>query len=286
MAAVYLILMVVGLAIQNCMKKSYGVKVTNGAFLFPAMSITVAALCSIVVAGGVFNFTWEVVPYSIAFAVSYGLAVLFSFMALQSGPMALSVLISSYSLLIPTFYGIIALDETLGVTGIVGIVLLSISLFFSNYKKKNEKTQTKITLKWIIYVIIAFVFNGTCSTVQKVQQVGMNGEQKNEFMFLAYSIAAVALLIVCLIKERKTIPTNFKRGWIFFTTCGIFNAVVNFSVMFCAPLMPASIMFPIISGGNTLASIAVAVLIYKERLTKFQTIGIAFGLSSIILLNI
>ena len=72
----------------------------------------------------------------------------------------------SCSLLLPSFYGIIFLSEPIGIKLIVGIVLLVVALVMINY----EKDAVPSSLKWAICAVLAFVGNGMCSVVQKLEQ--------------------------------------------------------------------------------------------------------------------
>ncbi len=272
--------------LQTMASRSYGLRSKNGKYIFNAVAFLLATLCCLVPAGGKLCFTLEVLPYSFFFALAFGSCTFFNFLALNEGPIALTVLITSYSLLIPTFYGIIFLGDSLGVLAIIGIVLLMFSLFFSNYKKRDSSDTGKISVKWLIYVIIAFVGNGMCSTVQKIQNIKMGGECKNEFMFLAYLMFAVVMIAASIMKERKTIIANVKAGYVFIVAVGVFNVVTNMLVMFLNSRISPSVMFPIISAGGVLFTIAAAVLVYKEKLTRFQQVGVVLGILAIVFLNI
>ena len=271
---------------QTMASRSYGMRAKNGKYIFNAIAFSLATILCLIPAGGKMNFSLEVLPYSFFFALAFGSCTFFNFLALNEGPIALTTLISSYSLLIPTFYGIIFLGDSLGALAIVGIVLLLFSLFFSNYKKRCDGETGRVTVKWIIYVTIAFIGNGMCSTVQKIQNIKMGGESKNEFMFLAYMVFALAMLVAAIIKERETIISNVKVGGAFIAAVGVFNFITNMLVMFLNARIAPSIMFPIISAGGVLLTVVAAITVYREKLTRFQQIGVVLGILAIIFLNI
>ncbi len=77
-----------------------------------------------------------------------------------------------------------------------------------------------------------------------------------------------------------------KAGWKEAILCGLANAIVNMLVMVLSGTMPASLLFPLISGGGILITHLVARFYYKEKLSKIQTLGFVIGLASVILLNI
>lgn len=235
----------------------------------------------VITSGG---FKWEagLIPYALGFALSYGTSTVFSVLATSTGALSLTALIISFSLMIPTFYGLIFLNDPVSIGLIPGIALLLISLVLIN--KKSE--SIKITRRWLVYVFLAFVGNGMCSTVQKMQQVAFDGKYKNEFMIIALASVCFGLFIASLIKEKSYIKRCAKAGWYFAIGCGLTNGAVNLFVMVLSGKMPVSLMFPLISAGGIIITYFVSRFVYKEKLTKTQLIGFVLGVCSVVLLNI
>lgn len=285
MSTVVLIATILGVSLQNIVKKAYNVKVGGGAFAFSASSALIAALFFIISSIGTFEYSNEFLLYSVGFSVFYSMGVAFSVLAIMEGPLSLTSLISSYSLVIPALYGIAFLGDEVDWLLIVGIILLLISLFFVNMEKKDDK---KITLKWILFVFLAFVGNGGCSTVQTVQQTALSGQYKNEFMIIALLITSITLFLAAFFtKERETVKMSLKKGFIWYAICGIANGAVNLFVMMMVSVykMPASVMFPLISAGGIIITVIVSMTLYKEKLTKYQMLGVLLGIGAIVLLN-
>lgn len=61
--------------------------------------------------------------------------------------------------------------------------------------------------------------------------------------------------------------------------------MVNYLVLVLSNKMPASVMFPVISAGGVLLSALVSVMIYKEKLSAWQWLGIILGIIAIVALN-
>ena len=83
-------------------------------------------------------------------------------LAIKVGSLSLTSLAISFSLLIPTVVGIVLYDEPLTAWFFIGLGLLLASLVLINTKGG----EIKITFKWIIFVLLAFIGNGSCSAVQ------------------------------------------------------------------------------------------------------------------------
>ena len=292
MEVIYIILIIIGIIAQNVSKKTYNLRGGAGAaFTFSAGSVLCACLFFIISGGFKFNFNPDVLPYAFGFALSYGMAVIFSFLAIKYGSLSLTSLITSYSLIIPAFYGILFLDEPVSVILYLGLAALMISLFLVNYKpKKNDdlakNEKGRVAPKWFLFVALSFIGNGACSTVQTVHQKTFNGQYKNELMICALVMVFITMATLALITERKNAPTAIKRsGWLMVIT-GCFNGMVNLLVMVCAVTMSASVMFPLMSAGGIIGTALVSILFYKEKLTKMQYVGFVLGILAIVLLNI
>ena len=149
-----------------------------------------------------------------------------------------------------------------------------------------NNTGSRYFEKIVFYLLIAFVGNGMCSVVQKMQQDAFGGNYKNEFMIIALASVCTSLFITSLIKEKRHIKRCAKTGWYFAIACGIMNGVVNLFIMLLSGKMPVSLMFPLISAGGIIITYFVSRFIYKEKLTKQQLFGFALGVCSVVLLNI
>ena len=286
MNSLFILLVVVGISAQHISKKAYNVKMLGqGTLAFSALSALTAALFFVFQLKVPFSMDTAVIPYAVLFGVGYGSAALFSLLAIACGSLSLTSLITSYSLIIPTIYGMMFLKEKVSSFLIVGLFLLMISLFLINFVK-GDKSSGKITLKWLIYVAIAFFGNGMCSAVQKVQQVDFEGKYKAEFMVLSLFIVVLVLLVAALFTEKQTFTASVKKGILPIALCGIANGAVNLFVMILSNRMSASVMFPLVSAGSIVLTYFISRFWYKEKLTTMQNIGFVLGVASVIFLNL
>lgn len=282
MSILYLILIILGVSFQNIIKKPYSDKTEGrGVYTFSFLT-SLAAMAFYAVTSAGFSLKAEVLVYSLMFAAAFTAATVFTVKAIVVGSLSLTALIVSYSLMIPTFYGLVFLKEPISPGLLPGIALMLLSILLTN-KKTDE---AKINFKWIVYVSLAAVGNGMCSVVQKMQQVAFDGNFKNEFMMMAMAIAAVILLVCSLKAERRDMLFCIKHGWLQGLSCGIANGAVNMSVMILSSIMSVSIMFPMISVGGIVLTYLMSVFYYKESLNKSQHIGVVLGLISVVFLNI
>lgn len=282
MNALLLTCIVIGISMQNIIKKYYNEKIKFGAYTFVAISVAAASFFFACSASFDLTFSTDYLGYSAAFAATYAVAVVFSFLAITSGPLSITALMFSYSLVIPTLYGMIFLGEEASVTLIIGLCLLAVSLFLINSRTGGGK----ITLKWIVYVLLAFLGNGVCTVVQNLQQREFSGLYKSEFMIAALITVVVIVIAPIIICERREFLPSMKRGGILMVLCGVINGASNLLVMLLVNRMNASVLYPVMSAGGVLLTFFVSLFIYKERLAVKQYISFAFGIAAIVLMNI
>lgn len=274
---------VIGLSLQQITKKSFNKKADGrGVISFSAFTSLFAALFFVFQLKFPLQFDTAIIPYALLFGLGYGSCTVCSVLAIFNGSLSLTSLITSYSLIIPTLYGMLFLNEKISTFLIVGLILLLISLFLINFVKGDGK----ISLKWLIYVTVAFIGNGMCSTVQKVQQLDFDGKYKAEFMVLSLFIIVAVLLIFAFFTEKKDIVTSVKKGILPIFLCGIANGIVNLFVMLLSTRMSASVMFPLVSAGSIILTYFISRIWYKEKLNLMQNIGFILGVASVVFLNL
>lgn len=282
MNAVLLLITLVCMSMKSVFSKIYtGRTDGKGVYTYTVLAGIGTLLFFVVTSKGL---VWDlkIVPYAVVFAISYIVAGLFGFKAIATGSLSLTSLVINCSLVLPTFYGLIFLNEEGGVFLYGGIILLIAALVMVN--KSSESTP--VTGKWLLFVSLAFLGNGMCSISQKAQQDAFSGAGKNELMIIALAIVVVVNSIFALLTERNQIMTYVKKGWLNGFLGGAFNGVVNLFVMFLVGRMPASVVFPLISGGGIVLTHIISKVFYKENLSRQQTIGFILGIASIVLLNL
>lgn len=190
MEYLFLCVAAVGVTFQNYISKKFNTraKVINSYF-YTAMVAFFSMIFFLLSSGGKICFIKEILPYSIAFAIVYGLTSFSTVKAMKYGPISITAFVVSSSLLIPTLFGVIVLNDSIGILKYSGIILIVFALILINVKKNSD---TKISFKWAIFAIICFLGNGFLNIMQKIQQMTFEGGYKSEFMI-------VALAIVCIL---------------------------------------------------------------------------------------
>lgn len=289
-----LVLTVVSATAQNFFTKIFSNKTEKGVFLFNALTALVALLIFVCTAGFRFTFVWANFGYAVLFALAYFFAVFGLTMAIKTGPLSITALIESYSMIVASVYGVVFLNEPITPFMIIGFVLLVVSLTLVNYEKKKEKSEERtISLKWLIFVSVGFIGNGFCTVVQKMQQVWSERTYgvgqflySNEMMIMGLLLSFFALLLCSFVLEKKDMKEVLKKGWAPAIGRGLSNGGANLFSILVMTMMPVAIANAVIAAGCVVLAALISVLIYKEKLNVWQWSGIVVGVVSLVFLNI
>lgn len=280
-------------AIPNTLKKSYK---KNTPIFFTSVCICFSLLFFLgkfLIENKGFNFSVDlgVLKYAIPFGVCFALASVFIYLAFKFGDLSLTGLLTSFSLLLPTFYGIIFLGDDVGIFFYLGLALFIACLVLTNVKfldKDKEKEKKPVSVKWVICVIVGSVANGGCSLIQTMQQKAYGGKGGSELMIIALTFALIALLIVAFCIERDRIKDALKPAFALGAPCGLLVGCLNALVMVFTGqnLLPVSVFFPLHAGGVLLITFVFGYFFYKDRYDWLQYIGLFCGVASVIMLNL
>ncbi len=272
---------------QKVCQDRYNARRDSGVFFFSGM-ISFFAMCFFMAVNR--NWTWsgELILPAIAFGLSYAAATVFVVLAIKCGSLAKTTLITSYSLLVPAFAGLIVLREPIGFPMVAGMVLLVLSLWLTNRQRTAaDAPKEKITLKWVIYLILGFVGNGMCSTVQKLTPHFLGADvNQNLYMIAALGLSSAVLITASFLTKETDLKATLRVGAPLSLFCGLFNGAVNYLAIYLNQFIPASVMFPVLSAGEIILIVPYSLLVRREKFTAAQWVGFGVGVVSVVLLNL
>lgn len=264
--------------------RTYAKRHGSGGMLMNAIVALFAALFFLVTDTGGFYAPKEMIPLAMINACLFGAGFYFTFISYRIGPYGLTRLISSFSLLFSIFYGILFLNETPGITTYIGIAAIVIAMVLINYQKKGGDEEKGISLKWLICITISTVANGFIAILTRMQQIRFDNACSNEFQFISIGGSFLLLAVLGIIIDRDKLPYIIKHGTLYGLAAGIFNGAKNFLTLVIYTLLPLSILSPMKTGLNMIATFILALWFYKEKYTKLQWIGVFLGVAAVILL--
>jgi drug/metabolite transporter (DMT)-like permease len=290
MGVLILVITAIFLAMQSFSFKKFNVEYMRnltGYFVFNIILSSILALIFLVAGRGISPLQTHTILLGIIFGVLYNLTVLVFIKTMENGPLSYSSLFSSCSFIVPIIAGLAFWNESISIYQIIGASVMAVSFYLGVNNKSS--TQSKVNGKWIIFGALTLLCNGTLGVLQKEHQLITPGKQINEFLIVAFLTSA---LISCILfsylnfikGEKPGFAVNFKvLGLAVFSA--IFAAVGNKGVMYLSGNMPGTILFPIVNGGIVILSTIISVLFFRERLNKYELIGLFTGIVSLVLLG-
>ena len=196
-----------------------------------------------------------------------------SFQILKSSGMAIySIFLMSGGMLLPYLFGVLFLDEPLTVWRIVGVVLILAAVLLTN-RARLERSVT-----FVLLCVAVFVLNGFVSILSKCHQIHTVYETVDSMAFVMYSglgkffFSAVAL--ACRRGGRKPAFAAKSTPWLVLGSALIGGVSYAFQLI-GAKALPATVLYPLVTGGCIVFSALAEKLYFKAKLSPFQWASIA-----------
>ncbi|MBQ8309495.1 MAG: DMT family transporter [Clostridia bacterium] len=269
-------LLALGFIIQKIYQK--GSKSSNESSI---MFSIISACCSIVVLillnGFSFDITWYSAINSVLRALCGLLYTILGFQIMREGKIAFYMLfLMSGGMLVPAVWGWIFLGEEVKPLHVIGVAVIVASIVLSNSGTSRPTTKT------LLKCCVVFVLNGFASVFSKLHQVNTAYASvgTTEYAMLgtvASLLMSIALLSVLVAKNhtQSELRTHFR--WRTLLLVPLYSAIGTVSSLLQlegARNLPASVLYPMITGGTIVLTGLFALLFFGEKLSRRGWIGI------------
>ena len=273
---------------QSASTKAYN-RGGGSSLVFNALKTLTALLLFLVITIPDFTLHGPTVVYGLLYGASLCLSMYAGYRALGLGPMALTSMLASFSLLMPLLWGILGRNEPFGPLKAAGLTLLLVSLLLVNAHSlrppKADGNPEKRQGLWLFFVAVTFLCNGICSILQKEHQTAYPSLYNREFMLFAMLLCAVVFTAVALVRLPASAYREAKcRGLGILS--GVTNSLANFLTLILAGMENASVLFPIISAGTILTTLLCGRVEFKENLKPNQYVALGVGILAIVLMKL
>ena len=191
-------------------------------------------------------------------------------------------------MLVPFFYGILFLSEDISIGKILGTVLLTVFIVLqaiwqedaSGSKKKGTK---KTKYLFFILCLVIFFINGMTGVVAKAHSISEGAVDESSFTVIYCAMTALLSLVILLfscLKNRKEKAVHIKAALrpkpiLIMALLGAAAYGGNFLQLLAADTVPASVQFPLVSGGVIVLSALVSAFCFREKVSKKEWISVA-----------
>lgn len=273
------LLLATDFALNKLYQKHAGTSLKAG-FRFNALLGLFTALVFWAMSGFAFHISW----YSILMAGGMTLlAVVYTlvgFRILKAESMALyTMFLMTGGMVVPYLWGLLFLDEPFSPLRTAGLALIVASVIFSNLgSKKNNWRMLPLC-------VAVFFLNGFVSVISKMHQieVGLPTVSATEFVMLSglfkFLLAGAAFLIL-FFRDRSRKPQEESKPIRFklllpLILCSAVIGGVSYALQLTgASNLPATVLYPFVTGGSMVFSTLVGIIAFREKPSKSIILGV------------
>ena len=279
------LLIVAATVTQSASTKAFNRQSQHSAVFNAVKAGTALILFALMAAPG-FAFHVPTLMFGLLYGGCMCLSMYAGYKALCLGPMALSSMLVSFSVLIPLVWGVTAGQETLSAVKCLALVLLLCAIVLTNADKikRGQKKQGNHAL-WLTFVGITLLCNGVASVLQKQHQTLYPEAYSREFMFFAMLLCAV-IFGATVLKKLSFAEIRAAKGKRFGVLSGLTNGMANFLTLLLAGFENASILFPVISAGTILGALLCGRFVFREKLKINHYAALLTGIVAVVLLKL
>ena len=247
---------------------------TDHVYRFNIISYAVCILFFglIALGGGISFFT---VGVALVFGVVTALNNYYKMLALADGPMHITLLITTSSMIIPTMSGVF-FGEAFSLAKLLIVFVLLFFIYLSLEKKKGAR----VNRRWLLYCALTFLAQGSVGVLQKIHQSSEHKGEIGAFLFVAF-ICSVIYNHLCA-KQGFAALHFTRRHYALALVCGVCIFGMNFLNLRLSGLLPSQLFFPIVNGSAIVLSSLFSVLLFREHLSKKQIVGLVGGIASLV----
>ena len=188
------------------------------------------------------------------------------------------------SVVIPVFFGVFLYQESLSLLKLIGIIVALLAVYLASVKSKDLQQQQKR----IIYPVLLFFGSGTIDTVLKYVEI--NYVAKDEVAIFSGTLFAIAAIFGLVILAIKTLQKPEAFG-LKNVIAGILLGVPNYySIIFLIKALQvegfeSSTLFTINNVGIVIFSTLIGLVLFKEKLSSKNILGVLLAILGIILVT-
>ncbi len=224
------------------------------------------------------GFKIEITSFSLIMAAAFVFVVvtyrMIGFKIMEGETIALyTVFLMAGGMMLPYIWGVLFLDEEISVLRTIGLVLIAISMVITN------KCGSKINLKTTLMCIAVFILNGATSIVSKEHQIKAEAVSAIDFIVISNLLMAICCFFIAMLygrkETKKSTQTLSPKCIIVLLLVAATSGASYFLQLKGAENTPATVLYPVITGGTVIFTAISGWVFFKEKITKTLAIGLA-----------
>ena len=213
--------------------------------------------------------------------ISFGICatgVLYNFLGFKilksSGMSVYTIFLMNGGMIVPYVWGLFFFDESFSMLRTIGLVIMISAIILANCDK--DKTDIKV----LFICVTVFFLNGFVSVFSKMHQIENVFETVSATELVFYTgilksiLCGIILLLYSYKYKEKPIELPLKIVPIIVTSA-VIGGVSYLLQLFGAMDLPATVLYPFLTGGSIIVSTLIGRLLFKEKITIKKALGVA-----------
>ena len=257
-------------------------------YKFNLFGTLVWCVCLFIANGGRLHFDTTALLWGCVYGVTQALFILFKTAAMNSGPVSITTLIGNCSLVVSVVVCFILWNEPISLADMIGLALLMLGLTLATYKKSNG-TFTK---KWAVLSFLFLVLGAGVGITFKAFGKSGGTAYTSDMMIVAAFVMLISYTAICLFtggfasKSNKYTKKEKRLFIILALVSGLLSCLYNRLNIYLSGILDGVIFFPSFNGGVVVLSTVVSMIIFNEKLSVKQLLGLLLGISGICIIGI
>ena len=279
MAYILLLLAVICFAAQFAFTKLYEGAVRQSittSLVMLAVTSALGFLLFFAVSGFRIQFSPTSTLWALALAVVMIPYYMLGIKVLSLGSLAIySMFMMLGGMLVPFFYGVLFLKEPVTLGKVLGTLLLAICIILQAVLPAAAADNQNKGNRGIFFLlcIVIFFINGFTGVIAKAHEISAAPVAEASFTSLSCGFTALLSFGMLLLPVKESKAAAFKaaltkKPLIFMTALGASAYTGSFLHLMAAETVPASVQFPLVSGGVIILSALVSAFFFKEKVTR------------------
>lgn len=272
-----LILATVILALELTMSKLY--ERSEGTSLCAGLTYNVilglaCAVFAFALGGFQIHISWFSMLMAFGVSVLSMTCSMISFQVLKSGGMGVySMFLVSGGMLMPYLFAVLFLDETLNVFRVIGMIVILAAVIL------NNRSAGKLNRSLILLCVMVFILNGCVSIISKCHQIDTTHDPIGSSEFVMWVGLFKAAMSGCILltvhrKQPQSMP-RLKKALPIVLVASLFSCLTYLLQLISASHLPATVQYPIVTGGCIIFSTLSGKIIFKDKVSTAQWISVA-----------
>ena len=226
------------------------------------------------------HFDAKLLAIGVLGGVSYAIAIVVIFQVIRVAGIAIAGTLMRFAVMVPVLGGVFLFNETPTAVQWVGIVLTLASMVLLR-PAGSAHPRGRIGWAALIGMVLIVITNGTGFLAWKMIHFYGCDRQAMEFSCLLFGIPALSCAAESGIRREGLVRAAIVIGILL----GLTNVCSVSTSLTALRTVPSVIFFPVYSCGGLILNAALAAVLWHERLTRENVVGIALGCAALVCMN-